>query len=72
MAKMPVLQSHPSLVSQLLLMADVRNIKAPIGRVRSRKKWGIIDQTPNLAQVVFVPVEMDNKSARSESGDNSS
>ncbi|KAF9219674.1 hypothetical protein BS17DRAFT_716798, partial [Gyrodon lividus] len=47
------------------IITDTRSIKAAIGRVQSRKKWGVIDRTPNLAQVVFAPEAVDNEPVQS-------
>jgi hypothetical protein len=52
------------------VITDVRSIKAAIGRVQSRKKWGIIDRTPNLAQAVFAPEAVDNESVQSSDESN--
>ncbi|EGO29050.1 hypothetical protein SERLADRAFT_433063 [Serpula lacrymans var. lacrymans S7.9] len=35
------------------IATDIRNIKAVVGRVKTRGKWGIIDRTSGLASVAF-------------------
>ena len=37
-----------------LLVTDIRNVKALVGRVETRGRWGLIDRSVGLAQAMFV------------------
>lgn len=39
-----------------LIVTDLRNVKAVVGRAKTRKRWGIIDRTANAALASFVEV----------------
>jgi len=39
-----------------IIATDLRNIKAVVGRVNTRKKWGIIDRTINATCASFLEV----------------
>ena len=45
--------------SPAALVTDLRNIKACIGRVESRGKWGLIDRDSQLVQPSFAVGEQD-------------
>ncbi|KAG2121441.1 hypothetical protein DEU56DRAFT_746663, partial [Suillus clintonianus] len=40
-----------------IIVSDVRNIKAAVGRVNTRGRWGIIDRTINAACASFADVD---------------
>ncbi|KAG1727567.1 uncharacterized protein EDB91DRAFT_1037992, partial [Suillus paluster] len=35
------------------VITDIRNVKATVGHVETRRRWGIIDRSTNLVNVVF-------------------
>ncbi|KAG1781258.1 hypothetical protein EV702DRAFT_963116, partial [Suillus placidus] len=44
-----------------IIVSDVRNIKAAVGRVNTRRRWGIIDHTMNAACASFADVDEYNE-----------
>ncbi|KAG2123155.1 hypothetical protein BD769DRAFT_1389301 [Suillus cothurnatus] len=59
------LQSLPPVIQILveyekflpIIVTDLRNIKAAVGRVNTRRRWGIIDRTINAACASFADVD---------------
>ena len=47
-------------------VTDISNIKAIIGRVQTRGKWGIVDRTPGIAAAVFGHLDEDSESEASD------
>ncbi|KAF8128237.1 hypothetical protein EV363DRAFT_1585187 [Boletus edulis] len=41
------------------IITDIRNVKAVVGRVETRNRWGIVDRSVGLAKTTFVPDELD-------------
>ncbi|KAG1743595.1 uncharacterized protein EDB91DRAFT_1051152, partial [Suillus paluster] len=44
-----------------IIVSDVCNIKAAVGRVNTRRRWGIIDRTINAACASFADVDEYNE-----------
>ena len=42
-------------------VTDISNIKAIIGRVQTRGKWGMVDRTPGIAATVFQVGEVEEE-----------
>lgn len=49
-----------------IIVTDLRNIKAVVGRVSTRKRWGIIDRTVNTALASFAEMVEDEDSLSDE------
>ncbi|KAF8839065.1 hypothetical protein BDN67DRAFT_991030 [Paxillus ammoniavirescens] len=50
------------------IITDIRNVKAAVGCIKTRRRWGIIDRSLGVCQAAFAPVvEMDGSEGSSES-----
>jgi hypothetical protein len=49
-----------------MVVTDLRNIKSVIGRVKTRKSWGLIDRSLVLAHAKFVDDDSEYGSAQDE------
>jgi len=41
------------------IVTDIQNVKAVVGRVKTRGKWGIVDRTAGIASTVFYDADSD-------------